>query len=72
MMDRIQRLKDRVDKLEKAQHVNEYPNDKPKLATSIRFAAGMALFIVGILMHWHWGWLVAIGIATASMLVMDD
>lgn len=61
---RMEKLEEKVEALEKKAPSVTYTttNDKPKLASAIYFAAFMALFITGLLLHWHWGWLTAIGI----------
>lgn len=63
-MDRIQKLAERVDKLEKEKPIVVYRHDKdmPRLASAIVFASFVALFITGLLLAWHWGWLIAIGV----------
>lgn len=72
-MDRIQLLNKRIEDMEVKQRSERdfYPNDKPKLAAAIRFSAGMALFIAAFFLHWHWGWITAIGVVTVGLSMED-
>ena len=72
-MDRMQKLASRVGRLEEKQSTDKWSNtnknDKPKLAGAIVFASFMALFILGFIYQWQWGWLVAIGVMGVIMPV---
>lgn len=67
--EKIKDLSKKVDALEKTPREVTYKtiNDKPKLASSLYFLGFVALFCFGFFMHWHWGWLVAIGIFGSSI-----
>jgi hypothetical protein len=73
--EKVTELEKKVTELEKKEPKVTYETttDKPKLAGAIIFAAFMALFITGIVLHWHWGWLTAIGIigVSASFSALD-
>lgn len=68
-MDRVQRLAERVKKLEEEiVKIKEGKyNDKPKLAGSIVFIGFVGLIAILYIAGAHWGWMVASFVFGASM-----
>ena len=58
----IEALKKRLDATEKKLVSIRPTNDKPRLAGAIYFASFTAIFIAGLFLNWHWGWLTAIAV----------
>jgi hypothetical protein len=67
--EEIKRLEKRIEEIsnEKSEIVYKTYEDKPKLASAIYFVSFMALFIAGLFLNWHWGWLTAISIIGISI-----
>jgi hypothetical protein len=52
-----------------------YLADKPKLSGALVLVGTILVFCTGCFLHWHWGWLIAIGVlggSPALSMLLED